>query len=410
MNTYVTAGIDLGNGYVKAYVDGFVQSFPSVAAKQVNTRNNVALGDEEIPGFMGNIVNMMDLSFSSPLVNATERRLFGDRALRSGLSYEEFDVFSRKSKAEVDLSGVLALATLASHALVQYYEKHRTLPTTALDIKVDLATALPINEFRNHSASYRERFLNNGEKHTVTFHNFKHPVRIDLTFENVYVANEGESAQYGLMFAQGPFLDMIRDEAVKRFPNGELDGITGADIVQAKNTLGIDIGEGTTDYAVFSDGRFNADSSSTMNEGYGKVLEMTLSTLQDEGYPYKSRKELAEFLHTTPSAFSKTKWNHVKSVNEAEERRFAGVLANEVSKVFARVGTFTEVIFVFGGGASPLEHAFFTALQERVSEFGSDTLLPIVYLDSKFSRYLNVQGLYQVAKRIRPESERALEV
>lgn len=396
----IIAGLDLGNGYVKANLNGQIQVFPSVAAKQFNTSVNTPVAQDELASFMKDIVNQMDLSFSSPLVQETERRLFGDRAMMSGFPIEEFDVFSRKSKAEVDLSGALALATIASDRLFVHYKKHEALPETDLQVYVDLATALPIGEFQKHAAGYKERFVNNGHAHVVTFHNFVRPVRVEIIFKSVYVANEGESAQYGLMFAKEPFLDMIHKEAVKRFPNGELDGITGKDLVSAKNTLGIDIGEGTIDFAVFTNNRFNQDASSTMNQGYGEVLESTLTLLQDEGYPYKSRKELSEFIHNAPSPFTKTKWNHVKALNQSEEGRFGELVAGEVSKVFSKVGGFVEVIFVFGGGATPLEWSLFNKLQERTAEFGADNLLPIVYLDSKFSRFLNVQGLYQVALRL----------
>lgn len=400
MKNTITAGIDLGNGYVKANVDGTVVVFPSVAVKQFNTAHNVALGDDEVGTFMKDITNQMDVSISSPLVQSTERRLFGERALTSGLNIEEFDVFSRQSKASVDLSGTLALATIASDRLYEYYNETGALPTEPIRTNVNFATALPIGEYKAHAVAYRERYLNNGQAHVITFHNFKNPVRVELVFTNVYVANEGESAQYGLMFAKDAVLEMIHREASKRFPNGELDNITGHDLVQAKNTLGIDIGEGTIDFAVFSNGKFNPEASSTMTQGYGAVLESTLALLQAEGHPYKSRKELAEFIHNDPSALARKKWNHVKEVNQGEENRFAEVVGAEVSKVFNRTGAFVEVIFVFGGGATPLEWALFDKIQQRVREFGEDNLLPIVYLDSRYSRFLNMQGLYQVALRL----------
>ena len=398
----VVAGLDLGNGYVKANIGGAVRVFPSIAVKQFNTGHHAPIPNDQADDFMSDIINQMDLSFSSPLVRSTERRLLGERALKSGLNLEEFDVFTRASKAAVDLSGVLALATIAADQLQNYYQASGVLPDSGvLEITVNLATALPIGEFRNHAHVYREKYLNNGQRHRVTFHNFETPVSVDILFNTVYIANEGESAQYGLRFGKGPFLDMIRREAIKRFPNGELDEISGEDLVGAKNTLGIDIGEGTIDFAVFTDGKFNQDSSSTMNQGYGSVLESTLTKLQDEGYPYKSRKELSEFIHNPPSVFTRSKWNHVKTLNQSEEYRFSEIVGSEVSKVFNRVGGFIEVIFVFGGGATPLEDALFDTLQERTSEFGVDNLLPIVYLDSKFSRFLNVQGLYQVALRLK---------
>lgn len=405
-NQTVIAGLDLGNGYVKANIDGVVRVFPSVAVKQFNTAHHTPLSEDEAGHFMNDIINQMDVSFSSPLVQSTERRLFGERAMTSGLNLEEYDVYSRTSKAEVDLSGVLALGTLGADRLYNYYKQHGRLPQETLKMKVHLTTALPIIEHRQHSRMYREKYINNGEPHLVTFHNFEKPIRVEILFEHVYVANEGESAQYGLMFAGDKFLEMIRREAVKRFPNGELEGITGKDLVGAKNTLGIDIGEGTIDFAVFTNGRFNPDASSTMNQGYGTVLESTLAKLQEEGYPYKSRKELSEFLHAEPSPFTRKKWNYVSNVNQAEENRFGDVVAGEVSKVFSRVGGFIEVIFVFGGGATPLEWSLFQKLKDRVAEFGEDNLLPIVYLDSKFSRFLNVQGLYQVALRLEPDKEK----
>ncbi|UTR15828.1 hypothetical protein MM221_04500 [Salipaludibacillus sp. LMS25] len=72
----------------------------------------------------------MDLSFSSPLVRSTERRVFGERALKSGLNLEEFDVFARIGKAEVDLSGVLGLGTIAADRLYEFYEKNGSLPAS----------------------------------------------------------------------------------------------------------------------------------------------------------------------------------------------------------------------------------------------------------------------------------------
>ena len=99
-------------------------------------------------------------------------------------------------------------------------------------------------------------------------------------------------------------------------------------------------------------------------------------------------------------------WNsrckQVKNINQKEEDRFSSSISTEVSKVFDKVAGFIEVIFVFGGGATPLEWSLFGKLQARISEFGKDNMIPIVYLDSAFSRFLNVQGLYQVALRLRP--------
>lgn len=401
----VVSGLDLGNGYVKGNNDGEMVSFPSVAAKLYNTTNDPKISADELPDFMSNIINNMDLSFASPLVRDTVRRVFGERAMTSSFSLEEFDVFSRQSKAEVDLSGVLALASIAAHVLGLYWKNYNALPDTTIKANVALATALPIGEFKKHTQAYREAYLNNGKHHTVTFHNFESPLSIEITFDAVYVANEGEAAQYGLMLGGDMFLNMIAETARKRFPNGELDEITGSDLVTAKNTLGIDIGEGTIDFAVFTNGKFNSDASTTFQQGYGNVLESALDRLRNEaGYPYNSRKELSEFLTQTPSVLTRKKWERVQGVVREEAAKFSDQLINEVSKVFSRRGSFVEVVFVYGGGATPLEESLFTRLQTLIAGFGDEQLLPIVYLDSNYSRFLNEHGLYQLAERLVPKN------
>lgn len=402
----VKASLDVGNGYFKTIINGKLPSvYPSVAVKQFNTKNLRKIEEDEIPLFMKDVFNNMDLSFSSPLVSSTERRVFGERALKSSKILEEFDVNSPIGKAEVDLSGALALGAIAADQLQTYYEGVKSLPANdTLNVHVDLATALPIAEHRKNAKMYRAKFLNGGNAHIVTFHNFERPIRVEIIFDYVQVMNEGEAAQYGLMFANDELLDTIYKTTVKRFP--ELADSSGKEFVSASNTLGLDIGEGTINFTVFTDDNFNQESSFTIDKGYGQVLEETLVIVQSQGYPFNSRKELAEFIQHPPR-FSKNKWAKIKSENEEQERRFAENLSSEISRAFRKMGGFIEVIFVFGGGATPLEWVLYDQIKEVISKFGDDDSLPIVYLDNKYSQYLNVYGLYQLALRLRPATDTA---
>lgn len=400
----VVAGIDLGNGYVKSGVaiDGNQQVtrvFPSVALKKYSTYLDDTIQAPE-QSFVDDIINRMDVSFVTPLVKETVRRSFGQSALTSGQPLEQFDVHSPVSKASVDLSGSLVLAVLGAEVLSHVFLTNGEYPMgEKVKANVNLATALPIEEYRQYHRAYAERYLNEGDTHTITFHNFERPISIELTIQKIHIANEGEAAQYGLMFADDSFMSVIESAVEEDYPDGTFKDLSGKDFIKAENTLGIDIGEGTIDFAVFSDGRFNPTASSTMNQGYGNVLEQTLDTLQREGTPYKSRKQLAELLYSKKTPFNKGRIERIEEVNYGHIEQFANIVADEVSKVFNRVGGFIDVVFVYGGGSGPLEKALFQRINDRIEQSNlMDGALPIVYLDAGYSRYLNVQGLVALAK------------
>lgn len=404
----VVAGIDLGNGYVKSGIrieneKQMTRLFPSIAMKRYDSYIDDIIKEPD-NSFTEDIINRMDISFVSPTVKDTMRRSFGQSALTSGLPVEQFDVHSPVSKASVSISGVLVLGVIAAEVFDYVYNHEESFPMGGkIRANVNLATALPIDEYRQHHREYAASFLNNGDAHTVTFHNFERPVSVEIVVNEVHVANEGEAAQYGLMFADDSFLEVIEQSVEESYPGGVFD-LTGTDYITAQNTLGIDIGEGTIDFAVFTDGRFNPTASSTMSQGYGNVLEQTLDTLQREGTPYKSRKQLSELLYSERNAFNRGRIERIENVNEGHVQQFANIVADEVSKVFNRVGGFIDVIFVYGGGAGPLENALFEKINERIDQSNlMQGSLPIVYLDSGYSRYLNLQGLVALAEYLDSE-------
>lgn len=391
------AGVDVGNGYLKLGINDKVEVYPSIAVNRYSLHNDLKLTADDVAAFASDAFNQMDVSFSSPLVNDTARRIFGARALASGEPLEEFDVFSRKSKADDDLSGALILGAITSRAIRDYYVENKALPTDILHVDVWLSTALPIAEYEKRHTDYAHKLKNSGSAHLVTIHNFGQTVTVAITVKNVYIANEGEAAQYGLQHAQSNFLALIEEDAKKRALNGELDDVTGEDLVHAENTLGIDIGEGTVDFAVFTNGRFNSDASTSFLKGYGNVLEAALDRLIEEGYTYKTRKELSEFINKEPSKLSRGKYNHVLSIVDEEAYQFAKQLRNEISKIYVKIGATNEVIFVYGGGSGGLEKHLYDQIVELLNEFNSGST-PIIYLNAAYSRFLNEHGLYSLAK------------
>lgn len=399
----LVAGLDIGNGYVKGAVNTFENlgqkpqgvDFPSGVAHIIYS-HDIQTEPADAKPVIDDIFNQMDVSFGSNLVSDTTRRLFGKRGLASGAIIEEFDVDSVLSKAEQDLSAVLVLGSLAGQALKEYYAKTGALPTETISVTVRVALALPITEYMRHRKAYAEGFKNGN--HIVTFHNFTVPVNVEIRFEDVQVLAEGASAQYAIN-AKGPaFMEAMLSD-VRRL--GEpLEGITAQDVLAATNTVGIDIGEGTVNFPVFQNGKFNPDASSTFDRGYSSVINNALDILAPR-YMFKNRKQLVDFLQTPATNITRNK--HIACETEVAKHAngFAMEIAEQFSRVMRKVGAFTEVVYIYGGGATAVKEYLHPLLLKEVKGFGGEgTMFPVLYLDSRYSRYLNREGLYIIAELV----------
>lgn len=399
----ILAGLDIGNGYVKGMASMLGQDnaptgidFPS-GVVHIFTSNDMKTRFEDIPGVMADIYNEMDVSFSSPMVSNTGRMLFGLRGIKTGMSVDEFDVSLHESKALNELSFVLALGCMAGKALQAYWDKNKALPVDMLDVHVRCALALPIGEYKQYAKTYAGSFK--ASTHVVTFHNFEQLVRVQLTFDDVQVLAEGAAAQFAITSKGEPLMDaMLQDLRAMGEP---MTGITAADLLSAESTVGIDIGEGTVNFPVYQGGRFNPDSSITFGKGYGAVLTAAQERLMNMGQPFNSRKALADYLQRPVTPMSQGRYNKVKQVVDEETRNFAMEVSMQFSKLMSRIGAYVEVVYVYGGGASPIKDVLYPMLVDVSRKLGgADVSYPIMYLDSRYSRKLNREGLYSVAEKV----------
>lgn len=396
------AGLDIGNGYVKGYASTDGQDptgidFLSGVAIQTNDHEiKTRLQDAE--PVIDDIFNMMAASFDTPSIESRTLRLFGERAISSGKSVDEFDVSSPITKARQDLSVVLALGSIAGKALQDYYREYKNLPFEGvLRVNARIAIALPISEYRDYRKEYAARFKD--VVHMVSIHNFEMPVRIEIHVDDVVVMAEGASAQYAITDKGLPLMEsMLADLRAHGEP---FEGITASDVLAARSTLGVDIGEGTVNFPVFQDGRFNADASATFPQGYGTVLEGALERLRRKGIPFTSRKELASYLLMPPTNMLRKRYDYVASIVDEELEGFAIQVEAEFRKILSKIGAFTEVIYVYGGGANAAKKQLYPRLIRVGKSMSPDNEgYPILYLDSRYSRHLNREGLYSIAKQI----------
>lgn len=394
----IIAGLDIGNGYVKGATktndaDNVNVDIPSCVASVANPTDLAVTDiDAEIDG----IFNRANMTFDSPLVTgifATTRSYLGRRGVESGKPIAAFDIDSHVSKAEQPLSAVLVLSIIASAALQNYYRTNKSLPTETLQVESKTALALPITEFK----TYRDRFSEGFTKssHIVCFHNFEKPVRVEIKFEKVSVLAEGASAQVAIVSKGEKFMDALLKDV--RSNGIALEGITSNDIIAASGTLGIDIGEGTVNFPVFTGTRFNTDFSANITKGYGTVLESSLAPLQAANNVFHDRKSLSEFLQMQPSALKRHKYDSAMAVVNAESMTLVDAIVKEFTRILNKANGQIEVVYVYGGGASPLREQLYPALIQAAKSFSAGDEFPIMYLDSRYSRFLNREGLFQLA-------------
>lgn len=394
------AGLDIGNGYVKGQTQvedakRIQFSLPSCVAAVANPTDLAAI---DVKNEIDNILDRATMTYDSPLVTgifATTRAYLGKRGVESGKPVTAFDIDNHVSKAEQPLSAVLVLSVVASVALQYYYQANKALPTETLQVNAKLGVALPITEYKVHRDRFSENFRKN--THIVCFHNFETPVRVEIKFSDVAVTAEGASAQFAIVQRGDAFMESlladVRNKGIK------LENITASDICNATGTLGIDIGEGTVNFPVFTNRNFNTDFSANIAMGYGTVLENSLAPLQAANNIFHDRKSLGEFLQSAPSSLKRRKFDNAMSIVNAESMTLVDAIVKEFARILNKANGQIEVVYVYGGGAAPIKEALYPALIQTAKGFSAGDDFPIIYLDSDYSRFLNCDGLFKLVNR-----------
>ena len=238
------AAIDLGYGSVKALIDGEKVLFPSaiVLQRKQDLFDPIKFDDEDQEDdYMNDLIDHMDVTISSNAVKTPGRFLVGVAARDSKLPLKTFDVNDMSGKSESDLAMIINLSCLAAMRVKEAWENEEDL-SKQLETDVFMTTALPVLEGKRDGASerYEKRFTETS--HVVTFHNFKEPISVKLTFKQVIVALEGETARYAIASADGKLKASIKKDFDKHYPELASE-VSADDLLKAPNTLLIDIGE-----------------------------------------------------------------------------------------------------------------------------------------------------------------------
>ncbi|QNE18123.1 hypothetical protein F1D05_09765 [Kribbella qitaiheensis] len=410
----LTGGIDVGNGYVKGVIrnneNGVFDEIDLPSAVTSTSRQNpkVPLADttaaevlsDDAAAAGDDFYNRLDCTMSTPLVAASDRRIFGRAALNvRGSKFTEFEVLGKHSKVDQELAKVLVLGVFAAKALRDHVRATGALPDRELRVKVRAGLALPISEFVARRNAYAAEFMGIGSTeplvHLVTIKNFSTPVSVRLEFVDVQVMAEGASAQFAITDKKELLAQALLDDLRTRQADAFAD-VTAADLVAVQNTVGVDIGEGTVNFPVFTDGRFNPEAAFTLEQGHGTALMNAMERMSesDKALQFTSRKQLADFLQAPPSVLQKARHERAAGFVADEATYLVDAIVSAFGDVLSQAGATTEVVYVYGGGAGPVREM----LHPRLLQAAGD--IPVLYLDSSYSRHLNREGMYIAARHV----------
>lgn len=394
---------DLGYGSVKALLDGEAIKYPSVLAVQ-REQDIIAPVEfdnkSEQDAYMKDFLNKMDVTVSSSSVKKQGRFLIGNAAVNSQLPLRKFDINDYSGKSDSDLSLIYTLSMIAGKAVKNSYKNGEDI-TKPIGTTVKMLTALPVKEGKKKEVknNYKNRYRN--ATHQVTFHNFVNPITVNIKFDDVLVANEGETAALHIANNNKLVTEGLEKDLDNNFPEFK-DSVTGEEIISSHNFVILDIGGGTVDIVVIRGGEVVVSASLSMTEGYDNVLDEAVAVLQDNNYNFKDRTELKEFLEEKPSALSRRRHEAVNAIVYDQTEPFSDRIVDSVSRAISLSGAGTEEIIAVGGGSIPMnEHSELRSkLVNKLRDFSGGETVPVLFAPKEGAQYLNLKGLQDIAKEV----------
>lgn len=386
---------DGGNGYMKDRLNGQTTIFPSVLARFLpGMQNNIikASDTKEVQNLLNNYLDDMDITVQSNGINSNGRYLVGKAGINSGAPLMTFNVSSVEGKSTSDISIISALSLVAYNAVKVYYEQYNNLPENLKVEVAKMATDLPIDETKNRSIreSYITRFT--GNQHIVVINNFDNPITVNVTFKKAFLEAEGVVGERGLIMSPTN-AGMLRDDDVFQplIEDYQLDSFDGQDLMEAGNTIGVDIGDGTVDFSAMNGLASLPNMNDSLNTGIGNIAEEAISALH-QAYPAIRRLNRQKFMEIANRG------------NDEESRTYHSFLdqqmivlnqqiISKISTLYSRLDQQVGMIIISGGGAVALKPTLSASLKETMKQLDSFNKTKIFWVGPKYAQTLNLDGL-----------------
>lgn len=368
-------GNDNGNSEHDIVINGKLIQQPNVYSKinklpnleEVNPKSYAKKIDD-------NLIVTID---SAKVNNGTPTTYFvGNYAINSGNRVFNIEIGVDNNKLISDIPLVNTLAQIAGHTAASEFLRDESVEE--IDVKVDMTTALPVNQYsKSMSTSMSEKFIGN---HIVTVHLGMKKVRCNIEFEYVKTIPEAVPTVYYLK--NNNTENELLDEYKKEY--GETD-------FENKRILHVAIGEGTTEYPLTQDDNFDPNFLKGTNNGVGLAVEAILEEFKrDHRLPTYTRQDVSKALKDPMDKY------HLDAVDAIQEQLEyqADEIYRTVKVEVERAKNNVDIICVYGGG-SILMQSF---LREKLSDFCKKTNIQLLYIDKPLSVSIEAFGMFEFTK------------
>lgn len=385
MEIKLKVGNDNGNSEHDMYIDKTLVVQPNVNSEVHDLR---AVEDQSSKAFMVNLKDNIVATVMSPMVRSGAKTYYiGTSALNSGLGINQLDIdFEEKSESSLPI--VNTLGNIAAFAVKRIYDEEKELPEE-LNIKVDMATSLPIQEYYRDSSKkikFRENFIKG--PHRVNLHVGNQNVHVKIEFEKVLVLAEATPVIFSLIEDEKG--EIRHGEIFSEFENEyNLEGVTGETFAN-KRILHVDIGDGSTEFPVTNGKKPDYNFKNGRSLGVGHAIEAALGFIREElELPDLERQDIPKILKNKDHQYYTKVYNLVYPHLQQQAMKILKEVKQELRKANMEI----DVILVYGGGSVLFKEHLYTELKAIAEKTNRAKVL---YIPEKYAITMNAVGLSNI--------------
>ncbi|HET7615916.1 MAG TPA: ParM/StbA family protein, partial [Bacillales bacterium] len=283
---------------------------------------------------------------------------------------------------ESSLPIVNTVGNIAGVAVQRAFKDTKKVPDS-IKVKVDMATSIPYEEYKEQTGKMFEKRFTEGS-HRATVHVGRKRVSVEVQFEFVKVLPEATPVIFAL---QKDHKDSWRNDDLfaefkKKYKITKMDGKYFTD----KDVLHVDIGEGTTEYPVTRGSRVDSNFQHGSNNGVGYAIEEATPDFKQAVMQTEvPRNFFSKCLSDASHKFHASAVEHIHTPLQNQAR----AIVDNVKRQISAARNLIDVIVVYGGGSILMRDDLYPELDNLCERLD----IQLLYVPESFAVTMNAEGL-----------------